>query len=72
MQPDWWDTPPRLSALQKQDVDARLRPYTLLDYLCRLRMKANYLDARMYTDGLADQGEWEVMSAQFITDPRLP
>ena len=28
-----------------------MRPYTLLDYLFRLRIKANYEDARMFTEG---------------------
>ena len=66
VRPDWWNAHPRLSAPQKQAMDDRLRPYTLLDYLCRLRMKANYEDARMYTDGPADQGEAEAMNSQFL------
>ena len=64
--PPWWDAKPHLSADQKQMLERRLRPYTLLDYLCRLRLKANYSDARMYTEGPADQSEAEAMSAQFI------
>jgi hypothetical protein len=64
--PPWWDARARLSTDQKQALEKKLRPYTLLDYLCRLRLKANYADARMYTEGPADQSEAEAMSAQFI------
>jgi hypothetical protein len=32
-------------------LEAEVRPYTLLDYLFRLRIKANYEDARMFTEG---------------------
>lgn len=59
--PIWWDQTPRLSAARRVAIDKRLRPYTVLDYLYRLRLKANYMDARMYTDGPLDQPEAEMM-----------
>lgn len=42
---------PHLTAAQKADVEGRLRPFGFLDYLYRLRIKAQYEDAAMFTDG---------------------
>jgi len=42
---------PRLTAEEKQRIDSRLRPFTLMDYLYRLRIKTNYVDSDMFTDG---------------------
>lgn len=42
---------PRLDADARRDVSARVRPFTFLDYLYRLRVKANYIDPTMFTDG---------------------
>ena len=32
-------------------TEAKVRPYTMLDHLFRLRIKANYEEARMFTEG---------------------
>jgi hypothetical protein len=45
---------PRLSADDKRKVEARVRSYTVLDYLYRLRVKTNYEDAGMFIDGPED------------------
>jgi hypothetical protein len=42
---------PRLNATEKSAVAARVRSYTLLDYLYRLRIKTNYEDAGMFIEG---------------------
>lgn len=42
---------PRLTDVQKTACDSRVRTYTLLDYLYRLRIGANYDDASVFTDG---------------------
>jgi len=42
---------PRLSQPEKLAIDRSLRPSTLLDYLYRLRIRSNYEDATMFTDG---------------------
>lgn len=44
-------TLPRLTAAEKQTVHANVRPYTIMDYLYRLRIKTNYVDANMFVDG---------------------
>jgi hypothetical protein len=49
--PDGWSSRPRLDVSEKAKVEKGTRPFTLIDYLYRLRIKANYEDARVYTDG---------------------
>jgi hypothetical protein len=46
-----WPTRTTLTSAETSTVRTRIRPYTVLDYLFRLRIKANYEDARMFTDG---------------------
>jgi hypothetical protein len=46
---------PMLNAEEKRRVDMRLRPYTVMDYLYRLRLKTNYEDSDMFTDGPEDR-----------------
>jgi hypothetical protein len=46
---------PRLSAAEKAKVEERLRPFSLMDYLYRLRIKTNYKDAAMFTEGPEDE-----------------
>jgi hypothetical protein len=46
---------PRLAADQKRNVEGKVRTYTLLDYLYRLRIKTNYQDAGMFIDGPEDE-----------------
>jgi len=50
-QPAWWAAMPTLSAEEKQRIDEGLYQTTLLDYLCRLRLRSNYRDPTMFTDG---------------------
>lgn len=42
---------PKLTLLEKQTINQKLRPYTLMDYLYRLRVRTNYEDSAMFTDG---------------------
>lgn len=42
---------PQLTQMDKTDVRRRVRPYTLMDYLYRLRIKTNYEDSLMFTEG---------------------
>ncbi|MDC8971484.1 hypothetical protein [Mycobacterium marinum] len=39
-----------LAPSEKAAAEAKVRPYTMLDYLFRLRIKANYEEARMFTE----------------------
>ena len=50
---------PRLTAEEKSQVNATTRNYTILDYLYRLRIRANYEDSAMFTDGPEDPGDSE-------------
>jgi len=50
--PKW--TRPNLSAEEKRATTASVRDYSMLDYLFRLRLKANYEDALMFTEGPPD------------------
>jgi hypothetical protein len=40
-----------LTASEKATTEAKVRGFTMLDYLFRLRIKANYEEARMFTEG---------------------
>lgn len=42
---------PRLTAAEKAACDKRVRTFTLLDYLWRLRVSSNYDDAAVFTEG---------------------
>lgn len=48
---------PNLSAAEKGQIDKRLRVTSLIDYLYRLRMRSNYEDPTMFTDGPDDSLE---------------
>jgi hypothetical protein len=52
---------PLLTVEEKAKVNAATRNYTLLDYLYRLRVRANYEDSAMFTDGPEDAGESELV-----------
>jgi hypothetical protein len=52
-EPEWGR--PQLTAAEKHSVQSKIRSYTLLDYLYRLRIKTNYEDAGMFIDGPEDQ-----------------
>lgn len=57
---------PHLSAAEKDAVFRQLRSYSVMDYLYRLRIRANYEDARMFTEGPDD----DVTSRQVHLDLR--
>lgn len=42
---------PRLTSAEKAAVSKGVRPFTVLDFLYRLRIKTNYVDAQMFTEG---------------------
>ena len=42
---------PRLTAVESQACEAKVRTYTILDYFYRLRVGANYDDAGVFVDG---------------------
>jgi hypothetical protein len=42
---------PNLTAAERRQVESRVRPHTILDYLYRLRVKANYEDASVFIAG---------------------
>ncbi len=50
-----WPATARLAAEESQAVRDKVRPYTTLDYLYRLRVKANYEDATVFTEGPEDE-----------------
>jgi hypothetical protein len=58
---------PRLTAAEKQRVEAGIRSYTVLDYLFRLRVKTNYEDAGMFIDGPEDEIASGRVHADLIT-----
>ncbi len=46
-----WPAHAKLTPTETADVRSHVRPHTIFDYLFRLRIKANYEDARMFTHG---------------------
>ena len=48
---------PHLTGEEKRAVDGKIRPYSLMDYLYRLRIKVNYQDADMFVDGPASNDQ---------------
>lgn len=50
---------PQLTETEKEDVFRRLRPFGLIDYLYRLRIRSNYEDSAMFIDGPEDEGPSE-------------
>jgi hypothetical protein len=42
---------PRLLPSEKQAIEARVRPTSFIDYLYRLRIRSNYVDTKMFTEG---------------------
>lgn len=59
-----WPANPRLSAAAKSRCEEAVREYTMVDYLYRLRVKANYEDAHMFTEGPDD----DYVSTQVVKD----
>lgn len=56
-----------LTVQERQEVENRIRVYSLVDYLYRLRIKSNYEDATMFLDGPED----DISSRQVHDDLRL-
>lgn len=52
---------PRLTSSEKMDVSRSHRPFTLIDFLYRLRVRTNYEDSAMFTDGPEQIGQSEVV-----------
>lgn len=48
---------PQLSPAQKIAIARNVRSHTIIDYLYRLRIRTNYEDAAMFTDGPEEIGE---------------
>jgi len=48
---------PLLTAAEKATVRSSVRPYTMLDYLYRLRIKANYIDDDLFSQGPEDDSD---------------
>ena len=46
---------PNLTQVEKQEVNRRTRPTTIIDYFYRVRIKTNYEDSAMFTDGPEDE-----------------
>lgn len=42
---------PHLTSAEKQTAQQHIRPFTMLDYLFRLRIKANYVDVDVFSQG---------------------
>ncbi len=60
-QPSWWDKTPNLSRAEKVAIESRTRPTTVMDHLYRLRIRANYEDALVFSEGPDSDGaagEW--------------
>ncbi|WP_298993270.1 hypothetical protein [uncultured Pseudokineococcus sp.] len=52
-----WPTRARLKRSESDEAAAKVRPHTMVDYFYRLRVKANYEDARMFTEGPESEGQ---------------
>lgn len=58
-----WPATAKLTREESAGTDQRVRPYTILDYLYRLRIKANYEDAAVFITGPEnEQGSKQVAS----------
>jgi hypothetical protein len=56
----------QLSGNEKDACEKGVRPYGLLDYLYRLRIKANYEDAEMFTDGPEDESSSVLVAMSMV------
>lgn len=54
---------PKLTNSEKEHINGNLRTYTIMDYLYRLRLKTNYEDSNMFSDGPEDNN-----SSRYIRD----
>lgn len=65
-QPSWWNSNPQLTKTDKANIDFKLRPITLLDHLFRLRIRANYEDALMFSEGPETQWAAQLWAANLV------
>lgn len=56
---------PQLTLDEKRQIDESTRVYTLIDYVYRLRIKTNYEDSNMFTDGPEDSFESSQVRSTF-------
>jgi hypothetical protein len=56
----------QLTADEKAVCEKAVRPYGLLDYLYRLRIKANYQDAEMFTEGPEDESSSVLVAMSMV------
>jgi hypothetical protein len=56
----------RLTAAERDTVASGVRPVTIADYLYRLRIKANYEDVTVFSDGPASDREATEVSADLV------
>lgn len=57
---------PLLTESEKRNVCSKLRPFTLMDYLYRLRIRSNYKDSAMFTDGPEEVGQSEQLREDLL------
>jgi hypothetical protein len=53
---------PLLTAAEKNAIEQHVRGYSILDYLYRLRIRANYDDASIFTDGPTEDVESGILN----------
>jgi hypothetical protein len=56
---------PQLTPDEKRRIDESTRAFTLIDYVYRLRIKTNYEDSNMFTDGPEDGYQSAVVRSAF-------
>lgn len=56
---------PQLTSDDKRQIDEAIRPFTLIDYIYRLRIKTNYEDSNMFTDGPEDGHQSALVRSAF-------
>ena len=57
---------PQLAVAEKALVRSRVRPYTTMDYLYRLRIKSNYEDSTMFTEGPTDENASKLVHSDLV------
>jgi hypothetical protein len=55
---------PRLTLAEKESVRSRVRAVTMLDYLYRLRVKANYIDDELFSQGPENDSDAEAFATR--------
>jgi hypothetical protein len=57
---------PRLKAEERKLVERNTRTYSMLDYLYRLRLRTNYGDAAVFTDGPETETDSKIVRVALI------